>query len=188
MLDAVAVSQSPFTMQSQVLIWPGCDLWTCNFSLPAMAPAVAQVWQGWAGSLRGKVGQFQIGDPMRKTPLGSPSGSPVVSSALVGASVIATTGWTANATNLLLVGDYLQIGYRLHLVCGSSAGGAVNADASGHASIEIWPSIRDLISTSTAIVTSNCTGLFMLSENARSWSVDARHRLLAMSFKCMEAR
>ena len=53
MHDSVAVTQSPWTMQSQTQLYPGADFWTLNVSLPPMTQAQGQVWQGWFGSMRG---------------------------------------------------------------------------------------------------------------------------------------
>jgi len=148
-----------------------------------------QVWQGWFGSMRGKLGTFQLGDPAHHLPLGSPSGSPVlVANQLVGTTIINTSGWTPSTSNLLAVGDQIQIGYRLHMVCGSSAGGQVNSDGSGNAQIEIWPSLRDAYTSAQAIITSGTTGLWMLDSNERGWMVSAQDLLVTISFKAAEAR
>lgn len=190
MHDSVAVTQSPWTMQSQTQYYPGADFWTLSVSLPPMTQAQGQVWQGWFGSMRGKLGTFQLGDPAHHLPLGSPSGSPVlVVDQLVGTTTINTSGWTPSTSNLLAVGDQIQIGYRLHTVCGSSAGGQVNSDSSGNAQIEIWPSLRDAYTSAPeAIITSGTTGLWMLDSNERGWMVSAQDLLVTISFKAVEAR
>jgi hypothetical protein len=188
MNDAVAVVQSPWSMQQQVQSWVGADQWACSVSLPPMLPATAQTWTAWQAVLRGKLGMFQLSDPLRAIPQGTPSGSPAINVGLAGATVINTTGWSASHNNLLIPGDYLQIGYRLHIVAGNDTGGFVNSDGSGNATFEIWPSLRDQITSATAIITNHCKGLFMLSQNVRTWSSTANEQLVAMSFKCIEAR
>jgi hypothetical protein len=93
-----------------------------------------------------------------------------------------TTGWTASRSGLLLPGDYIQIGYRLHRVLDT-----VNSDSSGNATFEIWPSLREVVPTSTSIVTSNTKGLFRLAGNDRKFSFDIT-QLTHMSIAFQEYR
>ena len=82
----------------------------------------------------------------------------------------------------LLSGDYLQIGYRLHMCCEN-----VNSDSSGNATISIWPSLRESPPNATAINLVNTVGLFKLAKNSRSWHGDFT-RLLQISINAVEVR
>lgn len=183
--DAVGMTQSPFTLQSQVLAWPGADYWEANVATPAMRFTDANKWIAFLMSLRGRANVFQLGDPLGRIPQGHPQGTPVIDGVhLAMATSINTRGWTPSRGMLLLPGDYIQIGYRLHKVVGVTP---VNSDVNGKASIEIWPSLREAPTDGQTIVISNCTGLFRLAENKREWTM-RETRNLGLSFKCIEAR
>jgi len=81
-------------------------------------------------------------------------------------------------------GDYLQLGYRLHVVAGPIG---VYPDGSGNATIEVWPSLRDAPTDGEAITLGNTAGLFRLADNKRDWSV-TEAKLFGISFKAIEAR
>jgi hypothetical protein len=185
MNDAVAVVQSPFTMQTQVQQWPGADFWEAEITLPPMKRKDATKWIAWLMALRGQANVFEIGDPLGKTPQGVPTGTPVNDGThIAGTYILNTRGWTANSTNNLLPGDYLQLGNSLYVVAGVNP---VNADASGKATVEIWPSLRVALADGNPITTSDCKGLFRLSSNQRSWSADDA-KIYSISFKAIEAR
>jgi hypothetical protein len=66
---------------------------------------------------------------------------------------------------VLLAGDYIQVGVRLHRVLDT-----VNADGLGKATIAIWPSLREV--PSGAVITNHAVGLFRLASNDQSWDFD----------------
>jgi hypothetical protein len=88
----------------------------------------------------------------------------------------------ASKVGLLLPGDYLQVGYRLHRVLD-----IVNSDSSGNAVISVWPSLREVPAASAPIILNNPMGLFRLATNKRTWSTDAT-RLTRLSIPLMEYR
>ncbi|WP_133125796.1 hypothetical protein [Thalassospira marina] len=69
------------------------------------------------------------------------SGNPVVDGANQKGGVLATAGWTANVSGILLAGDYIGLGdgadARMYRVLRD-----VDSDAGGKASIDIWPRIN----------------------------------------------
>lgn len=184
--DSVGQTQSPFTMSSQVQAWPGADWWEAEVSLPPMTRAKAAAWIAWLLALRGKANVFQLGDPLGVYPQGTFTGSlPLVNGAqLPTATVLSVRGMTPNLVNALMPGDYLQVGYRLHMVAGPSP---VSTDSNGTAQIEIWPSLRDPLTDGTTVYIGGSTGLWRLSENKRVWSQN-EVRLFGISFKAIEAR
>jgi hypothetical protein len=187
MEDAVANVGSPFVPGiNQTQAWPGADAWSLSFTLPKMNRWVASPWRGFMAELRGISNVFQIGDPYCATPLGQADGAPVCATSgvnnLASATSLVTSGWTPLVFGQLLSGDYLQVGYRLHVVCED-----VNSDASGNATIAIWPSLRESPPNLTVINLINCVGLFKLKDNSRSWHNDFS-RLAQISFTAMEAR
>jgi hypothetical protein len=79
----------------------------------------------------------------------------------------------------LLAGDYIQLGSgsssKLHQVL---------VDQTGDGSLEIWPSLRDDYSSSTAVLT-NPKGVFRLNSNMSSWSIN-NASFYGISFEAIE--
>jgi hypothetical protein len=186
MFDAVAVNTSAFTGQVQSQAWPGADQWSATFTLPQLTPDQAREWAGFLMQLRGMENAFQVGDQSATTPRGSASGTPTVNNELNGnaamSQTLGTSGWTPGATGVLLRGDYIQIGYRLHSVLDD-----INADGNGDAILPIWPSLREVPTDGVPVITENTVGLMRLSENKRTYST-AVNRLSSMSFMAQEYR
>jgi hypothetical protein len=184
--DAVGSVTSPFTGQVQTFQWPGADMWKGTVTMPPMEQADADNWISFLMELRGMANAFQIGDPLKQTPRGIPSGTPVVDNSVAANAAasqsLGTSGWTASTTNLLMVGDYIQVGYRLHRVLD-----AVDSDADGNAVINIWPSLREVPTNGETLITSNTQGLFRLASNSRTWSADET-LTTSLSFAIQECR
>lgn len=183
MNDTVSVSRSPFTGATQLQAWPGADFWTGELTLPQLTATDAATWTAFLGECRGMTNTFYLGHPLYRAPRGSASGAPLVSGVNQPmATTLNTKGWTASATALLLPGDRIQVGYRLHVVLDQ-----VNSDASGNAAVNIWPSIREATTDGEAITLNDPKGLFRLAENKRS-ILSTETRLSGVSFKLLEAR
>jgi hypothetical protein len=189
-IDAVSVVTSVFTGQVQSQSWPGADALsgTCEYAPLTQAqadPIIAALMQ-----CRGMSNAFQIGDPLKAKPRGTALGSPVVTltppsgmPALIAGSIyLYTVGWAHSSVGLLLAGDYIQIGFRLHRVMDS-----VVSDSSGNATIEVYPSLREVPTSGEIVQTSNCLGLFRRAANTGTWSADA-DGLTHISFKVQEYR
>jgi hypothetical protein len=158
--------------------------------MPPLQPSQTAAWQAWLASLQGKTSVFQLGDQSRTQPQTPVHDSlPVCATGalpsavnLTGATVLVTRGWQANQPRLLEPGDYLQIGYRMHMVLQT-----VITDVNGNATINVWPSLREQPVDGQAVILKNCSGLFRLADNARQISI-AVTGLSAVGFKCVEAR
>lgn len=181
--DAVGIVDSPFTGQIQTQPWPGAEMWSGTFTLPALARSDAAAWIAFLMQLRGMTNAFMLGDPLNTTPFGTPSGNPVVAAGnLAMSQTLATSGWATSTSGLLLPGDYIQIGVRLHRVLDN-----VESDSSGNATFNIWPSLREVPTTGISVITSNTQGLFRLATNQRKFSLDYT-RLTHLSFQFREYR
>ena len=182
--DSVAVVRSPFTGQTQVQQWPGADMLIATVTLPRLTQTQADAWISFLMELRGMANAFQIGDPLKSAPTGVATGTPVVGTTYMTTmgTVLYSSGWSASTTGLLLPGDYVQVGYRLYRVLDK-----VTSDSSGNAPITIWPSLREVPTSGTAIIVNNPVGLWRLSDNKRMWSFDET-RLTSISFHIMEYR
>jgi len=162
--SVVAESIDPFTAVSDIQEHSG-QWWQAIVNLPMMQRGEAADWIAFRLKLNGKKGTFLLGDPNAQTPRGTPVGTPLVNGAQASQSAeLSTKGWTANAFGVLLTGDYIQLGTgataRLHQILND-----VTADASGLATIDIWPRLRASVTDGAAITTSNCMGVFRLASN-----------------------
>jgi len=157
-VNAVATSQSPFTYKQQVVSHQG-QRWEASVSIPQVHRQLAAPWKAFLTSLKGSTGTFLLSDPDYATPQGDVSSCTLSGSARSGTATVVMTG-------TLKAGDYIQLGSssaaKLHQVL---------VDQTGSGSLEIWPDLRDDY-TSAAVVFNNAKGLFRLSSNISSWSIN----------------
>ena len=172
-MNAVAISQSPFTYKQQVVAHQG-QIWSASVSIPSVRRDLAADWKAMLVALKGSVGTFLLGDPDYVTPRGTVSGTPTLSGT-AGDSTVSVT-----MTGTLLAGDYIQLGTgsaaRLHQVL---------EDQSGSGNLEIWPDLRSTYSGETVIYSST-KGVFRLGNSTTSWSID-NASFYGISFEAIEA-
>lgn len=171
-VNAVAVSQSPFTYKQQVISHGG-QKWEASVSIPSVHRDLASEWKAMLVGLKGQTGTFLLGDPDYATPQGT-----VSSCTLTGSSGDETV--TVVMTGSLKAGDYIQLGSgsaaKLHQVL---------VDQSGDGSLEIWPALR--ADYTDATVTFNSPkGVFRLSNNVTTWSIN-NASTYGISFEAVEA-
>ena len=170
-VNAVATSQSPFTYKQQVISHGG-QKWEASVNIPPVHRDLAAPWKSMLVALKGPTGTFLLGDPDYATPQGT-----VSSCTLSGVAGDETV--TVVMTGTLKAGDYIQLG------SGSSAKlHQVLVDQSGDGSLEIWPSLRSGY-TSATVVFNNPKGVFRLSTNTTSWSID-NASTYGISFEAVE--
>jgi hypothetical protein len=165
--SVVAATASPFTGAQTIQTHPG-EIWTAALTLPKMKRAAAGPWRGFLLALNGMQGTFLLGDPTEAAPLGSAAGTPVVDGAGQTGKVLATRGWTASQSGVLLAGDRIQIGSGLTARLYEIAADA-SADGAGLASLDIWPRLRESPADGAGVVTANAQGLFRLTGNDDGW-------------------
>ena len=171
-VNAVAVSQSPFTYKQQVISHGG-QKWEASVTIPSVHRDKAAEWKALLVGLRGQVGTFLLGDPDYATPQGT-----VSSCTLTGDAGDETV--TVVMTGTLKAGDYIQLG------SGSSAKlHQVLLDQDGDGSLEIWPALRSNY-TGATVVFNNPKGVFRLSNNVTSWSIN-NASIYGISFEAVEA-
>jgi hypothetical protein len=185
--DSVGVTRSEFTGQDRTQRWPGADAWSGVATWAPLTQAQADARISWLLGLRGMAYGFLLGDPLKTAPAGSVAGSPHVDNTQNAGNQamsqqLGTAGWTASAAGVLLAGDYIQVGYRLHRVVYDVA-----ADSSGKAVVTIWPSLREQPADSSSIITTNPRGLMRRAQNKDSWSADFT-RTTRLSFPFQEYR
>jgi hypothetical protein len=168
MNDSNSVVMSTFTGQTQIQSWAGADSWSGTVTFPPLTQAQADGWLAFLGELRGMQNCFLIGDPMKTSPSGTPSGVPVVDMSTAGtnyamAQTLYTRGWTPNRYRLLL------------------------PDVNGKAAITVFPSLREAPTDGEALILNKPCGLFRLASNKRTWSADST-LLTHLSFQMIEVR
>lgn len=178
--SVVGISASPFTLQQQLYVHQG-QVWQADIMLPIMRRAIAEPWIAAFLSLNGMQGTFYLGDPLGIKPRGSVPGTPVVDGASQTGQELNTRGWTVSQTGILLAGDWIQLGDRLHKNLTDA-----DSDGSGEAVLDIWPRMRESPADGATIITSNCKGLFRLASNEMPYdeNIGARYET---SFSVIEA-
>lgn len=170
-VNAVAVSQSPFTYKQQTIAHQG-QQWQASVRIPSVHRDKAAEWKAMLVGLRGPLGTFLLGDPDYVTPRGTVSSCVVSGNAGEDYAQVTMTG-------TLKAGDYIQLG------AGSSAKlYQVLLDQNGDGVIEIWPSLRTNHNNTTAIFNSP-KGVFRLAQNMTSWSIN-NASVYGISFEAVE--
>lgn len=170
-LNAVVTSQSPFTYKQQVIAHGG-QRWEATVNIAPLNKASAATWKAALISLKGSSGTMLLGNPVYDVPQGTVSACTLSGDA--GAETV-----TVTMTGSLKAGDYIQLG------AGSSAKlHQVLVDQSGNGSLEIWPALRTTYSNQSVIFNAP-KGLFRLSQNMTSWSID-NASIYGISFDVVE--
>jgi hypothetical protein len=185
--NAVAISQSPFTYQQQVVAHPG-QRWAASISLPPMKRQDAEYWVAFLLSLKGQVGTFLLGDPNCVAAQGSASttpGTPRVNGGGQTGDTLIIDGLPINTTGYLLPGDYIQLGsgvtaYLYKVLT------QVNSDASGNATLDLWPNLRISPGDNGLLVVANTKGRFRLKDNVTQWGINDISSY-GITFDCVDA-
>ena len=185
-VNAVAYSRSPFTFAGQAHEYAG-KMWQADVTLPPMKRDLAEAWIAFLMSLKGQRGTFYLNDPAAVTPQGSARNSDTVT-----INGLTTSGNTldiqsapVSTTDFLKAGDYMQIGSgtsrQLFKVLQD-----VDTDVSGTATVDVWPNVRTSIADNAPVTFESAKGVFRLSSNETSWSVNEAS-VYGITFGAMEA-
>ena len=171
-VNAIAVSQSPFTYKQQIVSHGG-QKWEASVNIPSVHRDKAAQWKALLVGLKGPVGTFLLGDPDYATPQGTVSSCTLTGNAGNDTASVVMTG-------TLKAGDYIQLGSdssaKLHQVL---------LDQDGDGTIEIWPSLRSDY-TGATVVFNSPKGVFRLANNVTSWSIN-NASTYGISFEAVEA-
>jgi len=170
--STVGVSESPFTYKQQVYKHQG-QRWEADVRLPPMSRADAEEWISFLLKLNGQYGTFLLGDPNGATPRGSAAstpGTPVVNGSGQTGGELSIDGLPTSATGYLKAGDYIQLGsgtaLQLYKVLND-----VDSNASGQATLDIWPNLRNSPQDGSTVIVSNAKGAFRLSSNETAFTI-----------------
>lgn len=182
--SVVGVSQSPFTGQQQVYQHQG-QWWEAEISLPPMKRADAEQVISFLLKMNGRYGTFTLGDPANTSPRGVGTGTPLVSGANQTGNQLITDGWSASKTGILKAGDWIQLGSgsttRLYKVLDDA-----NSDASGIATLTLWPNLRSAPADNAPLTVINPKGQWRLSSNEMPWTIDDAS-VYGITLACTEA-
>ena len=169
-VNQTAMTMSRFTYKQQIYNHSG-QRWEAECQVPPLKRDDAEEWIAWLLSLNGRAGTFLMGDPLGDTARGTLGGTPVVNGADQVGNSLTIDGCSNSITNWLKAGDYVQLGSAstatLHKILQS-----VNTNASGQATLDIWPSMRTAPSDGSTIVTSNAVGRFRLNSGQQDWTIN----------------
>ncbi len=181
----VGVTQSAFTGEQQVQAHQG-QWWSVRGALIPKTRADAEDWVGFFISLNGTEGTFLLGDPHGATARGSAStapGTPLVDGASQTGDQLVMDGAPNNATNYLMLGDWIQLGSsssaRLYRITQNAS-----TNGSGQVTLEIWPDLRSSPGTNDVITVSSTVGLFRLTK-PHTYRIDQEH-FYAQEFSAIE--
>lgn len=174
------VHTSPLSGSEDVLELPGAK-WVVGLSFKDLTDREAVQLEAFLTSCRGKARGFWLWNHRRPTPYGSGLGNPVVYGANQTGGTLVTTGWQANAQNVLLPGDFVGVGGELKMVRYDTT---VNADATGRAEIQLEPPLRSSPADGAAIVLNRPKALFRLIEDRNPYKYSGS--LNSYSFSCLE--
>lgn len=140
------------------------DRFTLTMSFPPLNQYEASQLQGFVGALKGQIGQFYFGDPLKAVPNGVATGSPVINGEnLANSSVLNIKGFTPSTADILMPGDYIQLGVGntsfLHQVIGVSG---YDSDVSGEVTVDIHPKLKRKFNDSEVVVTHDTVGRFQI--------------------------
>ena len=169
-VNQTAMTMSPFTYKQQIYNHSG-QRWEAECQVPPLKRDDAEEWIAWLLSMNGRAGTFLMGDPLGDTARGTLGGTPVVNGADQVGSSVAIDGCSNSITNWLKAGDYVQLGSAstatLHKILQN-----VNTNASGQATLDIWPSMRTAPTDGATVITSNAVGRFRLNSGQQDWTIN----------------
>lgn len=164
-----APMESPHTFAQQTV--SNADHWMLEFDWPRMSHAEADRIVAWLDSLRGQLGTFTYAP--RNSVKSALTGRTVAQTAFSYAETVSIRGWAAGAVSGLNLGQYLQIGERLHRITSAPA----YADANGRCLVEVTPQVRKTQPVGTAVEFVNPKGMFrLISSDGYPYTLDVDRR------------
>lgn len=156
------------------------DIWGLKCSINPLTREEAQPWIAFLTALRGRAGTFIWGPSLFSSPLGAGTGVPLVNGANQAGRELVTDGWTPS-TVVLEAGDLIQIDQRLYMALRE-----VVSNASGQATIDVFPKLRSHADNSALILT-NPMGIWRLNSNSVPVIEAGESGLININFEAEEA-
>lgn len=151
---------SPFTGDEQVASYPAAARWMAVLTWSLLSRTEAALLEAFLVACNGKAGRFLLSNQARRLPRGSAPGTPVVDGNGNYGGLLATRGWTANRSGVLLPGDYVSVQNELKMVLAEAS-----SNADGKATLTISPNLRKVPVDGMAVVTAAAPGIFRLLDD-----------------------
>ena len=160
----VAVSESPFTLDTQVYSHQGAR-WECEVTLPPLTHSEARAIEAFIIGLKGREGTFTFGNPLHTS-----SATATTS----GVTTIRSESLTATGS-AVSAGDYFQLGDYLYMV--------TVGKASGSGTIEFQPPLRAQSASGSVLDFTLPKSLWRMASNDIGWSIStASHYGFTLAF------
>lgn len=185
MRSIVGMSQAPTSGSQQVQEYQ--EWWEGEITLTPLDTQEKQaLWLAFFAKLRGRSGTFLFGDPLKRTPRGVATGTPLVNGASQTGKILVTDGWTAGQTGIMKEWDSFQVGTgltsRLHRILNDA-----DSDGSGNATFDSFPRIRESPADNAPITLTDPKGLFRLAGNEMNWNFSPGDLVTGITFPIIEA-
>lgn len=154
---------SPFVGNEQIAAFPAAARWMAVLTWPLLSRPEAALLEAFLVACNGREGRFLLGNQARRTPRGSAPGTPVVDGNGNYGGLLATRGWTANRSGILLPGDYVSVQNELKMVLATAS-----SDADGKATLSIAPHLRKVPVDGMALTTTAGVGVFRLIDDSQA--------------------
>ena len=178
---------SPLTGAEQTRGAPGAR-WRCVYTFERLDDVRRRTLAAFLAELDGIGGRFAMFDFAARSPRGAGGGTPVVDGAGQDGRTLATRGWPASTSAILLPGDYVAFetgsGRReLKMVVE-----AADSDASGEATVRFTPPIRRSPADGTALVLEDASCIARLEDGEQArWAVTGRANRGEIGFAAIES-
>lgn len=157
--------------------------WSFKLNWENLDRGEAGILAAFANSQRGQYGAFEIGLPGAfKNSAANPIGTPMLAGAAsAGVQTLNTDGWAVSKT-VLKAGDFLRLasGTKLYQVTAD-----VVSNASGVATVQIFPQLYAAAADHTALVVNNVTMLAQLKDDRTAYPL-TRPLFVSASFEFVE--
>ena len=165
----VAVSESPFTLDTQVYTHQGAR-WEAEISLPPLSHAEARSVEGFIVGLIGREGTFTFGNPLHT--------STATATLSAQATIRSETLTTTLGGSAVSAGTYFQLGSYLYIVTADKSSGA--------GTLSFQPPLRETIASGQACDFTLPKSLWRMASNDVGWSINEAS-IYGFSFACEEA-
>jgi hypothetical protein len=107
-------------------------------SIENQSQATSRAIAAFFVSMRGQSISFNLFNHAHPTPQGVATGTPIVYGAGQVGTQLITEGWTADVANILMAGDYIQVGTKLKMIVENA-----ESDSLGRSTLQVEPPWAD---------------------------------------------
>lgn len=144
LISRTQMHMSPLTGAIQTQELPGGH-WSVTLAYDTLLQNDARFLEAWFAAMRGRAGRVAIHNMGRPLPYGVGGGTPVVNGSASGAT-IPVRGAPTSTTNWLRAGDLVGLSGTVHRLLADA-----NTDASGNASLSVFPVLRTTAADGAAL-------------------------------------